>query len=174
MSGIRELLPPFVSGDAGIGALLDGCGGELDRLEEAGRVLSRRAAASIADDAGLRRWERELGLPVRDDLPPDARRPEVLAALDFFTTSTPRKLREMLTRMTGGTVTVTEDPAAGAVAADVVTAGHVPPDLCGVQAALRRTTPAHLQCSLSTTSAMTGTPGGRRCLHGGVRLLISE
>ena len=173
MSAIRGTLPPFMSAWPEIGALLDALGAELDRLEAGAETLCLRTAASTADDPGLTRWERDLGLSVRSDLGTATRRTEVLAALDFFTTCTPHKLRSMLAHMTGGVVTLTESPAAGTISAAVTAEDAVPADLRGVQNALRRAVPAHLGCGMTATARMDGTSGGARCLTGSVSLRIT-
>lgn len=170
MSAIRETLPPFAA-DL-LGPLLDAAGSELDLLESETQALCRRAAASTADGRGLTRWERELGLPARADLSTETRRAEVLAALDFFTVCTPDKIRRMLARLTGGSAALTEDFSAGAVRCAVTVADGIPADLRGVQTALRRAVPAHLDCALSAAAALSGSGGGARCLWGGMRLLI--
>ena len=55
---------------------------ELQRLEDAIRLSRSRGLLQQCDAVGLARWEADLGLPPRPDLPLHSRRALALAALD--------------------------------------------------------------------------------------------
>ena len=82
MADLKKTLPPSTAQARGISAVLDSCDGELEQLERETRAACRRLAAGTADGAGCTLWERELGLPVREDLSPDVRRALIAIALE--------------------------------------------------------------------------------------------
>lgn len=173
MSRICETLPAFICKDTEICAVLNAIGLELDRLENAARLYCRRTSVSSADEEGLLIWERELGLFARADLSAERRRAAVLAALDFFTPCTLNKLYALLHRMTEGEIRITENAAEGTISAELNTEKQVPPDLFGVQTALRRLTPAHLSPSLCAHSVMDGSCAVQRFLSGSIKLIFN-
>lgn len=172
MADIKKTLPPGVGASRGIGAVLDSCGGELERLEEEARAACLRLAAGTADAAGCALWERELGLDIREDLPLSGRRVLIQVALEQMDTCTPEKLRAFVLRMLEGQVTLKEDPARYRVEIAAQVERFLVPSLRSVHRALRRATPAHLDCVLKAEAQAESLSTPRRALIQGMKLEI--
>ena len=155
MADIKKTLPQSVGESRGIGEILDSCGTELDLLEQEARAACLRLAAATADSKGCALWERELGLEVREDLPLSARRVLIQVALEQMDTCTPEKLRAFVLRMLEGQVEK-----------------FLGPSLRYVEKALRRATPAHLDCVLSARADLNTDTRPRRALLQGIKLEI--
>lgn len=155
MADIKKTLPQSVGESRGIGEILDSCGTELDLLEQEARAACLRLAAATADSKGCALWERELGLEVREDLPLSARRVLIQVALEQMDTCTPEKLRAFVLRMLEGQVEK-----------------FLVPSLRYVEKALRRATPAHLDCVLSARADLNTDTRPRRALLQGIKLEI--
>ena len=155
MADIKKTLPQSGGESRGIGEILDSCGTELDLLEQEARAACLRLAAATADSKGCALWERELGLEVREDLPLSARRVLIQVALEQMDTCTPEKLRAFVLRMLEGQVEK-----------------FLVPSLRYVEKALRRATPAHLDCVLSARADLNTDTRPRRALLQGIKLEI--
>lgn len=104
MDNLRTALPPRY-GDLGqITLLLQALEQELQRLETHARTVADRGYIATADEAGLARWEEDLGLTHRTDLDLHSRRILLQGALDRACTGTEADLRAYAVRLTGGTV----------------------------------------------------------------------
>ena len=172
MADIKKTLPDSGGSSRGVGAILESCDSELDRLEEEARAACFRLAAATADAKGCAMWERELGLDIREDLPLSARRVLIQVALEQMDTCTPDKLRALVLRMLEGEVTVSEDFARYTVYMAASVEKFLVPSLRSVHRALRRATPAHLDCVLSASTEVATDPTPRRALVQGMKLEI--
>ena len=172
MADIKKTLPQSVGDSRGIGAILESCDKELDKLEEEARAACFRLAAATADAKGCALWERELGLDIREDLPLSARRVLIQVALEQMDTCTPEKLRAFVLRMLEGEVTVTEAFPQYTVYLAAKVEKFLVPSLRSVHRALRRTVPAHLDCVLSAETDMSNDPKPQRVLSQGIKLEI--
>ncbi len=172
MADIKKTLPQSVGESRGIGAILESCDKELDKLEEEARAACFRLAAATADAKGCALWERELGLDIREDLPLSARRVLIQVALEQMDTCTPEKLRAFVLRMLEGEVTVTEAFPQYTVYLAAKVEKFLVPSLRSVHRALRRTVPAHLDCVLSAEADMSNDPKPQRVLSQGIKLEI--
>lgn len=172
MADIKKTLPQSVGDSRGIGAILESCDKELDKLEEEARAACFRLAAATADAKGCALWERELGLDIREDLPLSARRVLIQVALEQMDTCTPEKLRAFVLRMLEGEVTVTEAFPQYTVYLAAKVEKFLVPSLRSVHRALRRTVPAHLDFVLSAEADMSNDPKPQRVLSQGIKLEI--
>ena len=172
MADIKKTLPESVGDSRGIGTILESCDSELERLEEEARAACFRLAAATADAKGCALWERELGLDLREDLPLSARRVLIQVALEQMDTCTPEKLRALVLRMLEGEVTITEEYARYTVYLAARVEKFLVPSLRSVHRALRRATPAHLDCVLSANAEIETDPTPRRALLQGMKLEI--
>ena len=168
MADIKKTLPDSVGSSRGVGAILESCDSELDRLEEEARAACFRLAAATADAKGCAMWERELGLDIREDLPLSARRVLIQVALEQMDTCTPDKLRALVLRMLEGEVTVSEDFACYTVYLAASVEKFLVPSLRSVH----RASPAHLDCVLSASTEVATDPTPRRALVQGMKLEI--
>lgn len=149
MADLKKTLPPSTAQARGISAVLDSCDGELEQLERETRAACRRLAAGTADGAGCTLWERELGLPVREDLSPDVRRALIAIALEGRETCTPERLKRHLSRMLEGQVTLTESFADYRLSVTAQVERFAVASLKQVEAVLRQAVPAHLAITLT-------------------------
>ncbi len=172
MADVKKTLPASVGSSRGIGAILDSCDRELDRLEEEARAACFRLAAATADAKGCALWERELGLDIREDLPLSARRVLIQVALEQMDTCTPEKLRAFVLRMLEGELTVTEEFDRYKVYLAAKVEHFLVPSLRSVHRALRRAAPAHLDCVLSAQAEAQTDTAPRRALIQGIKLEI--
>lgn len=172
MADVKKTLPPSVGASQGIGAILDSCDSELDRLEQEARAASLRLAAGTADEEGCELWERELGLDVRKDLPLEARRTLIRIALEQMDTCTPAKLLELLGRMLEGEATLTEEFDAYTVRLAVQVSRFLVPSLRQVEQTLRKALPAHLDYALSASTQLETESPPKRALFSGMTLEI--
>ncbi|MDD5908385.1 MAG: DUF2313 domain-containing protein [Clostridia bacterium] len=172
MADIKKTLPQSVGESRGIGEILDSCGTELELLEQEARAACLRLAAATADSKGCALWERELGLEVREDLPLSARRVLIQVALEQMDTCTPEKLRAFVLRMLEGQVELREDFEGYTVYLAAQVEKFLVPSLRYVEKALRRATPAHLDCVLSARADLNTDTRPRRALLQGIKLEI--
>ncbi len=172
MADIKKTLPPSVGLSRGVGAILESCDAELDRLEEEARAACFRLAASTADGIGCALWERELGLDVREDLPLSGRRALIQVALEQMDTCTPEKLRAFVLRMLDGELTITEEFEQYRVYLAAQVERFLVPSLRSVQRALRRAAPAHLDYVLQARADAFTHAAPRRALSQGMKLEI--
>ncbi len=143
MNNLLSSLPPRYSDCGQITLLLQALEQELARLEAAVQAVAARGLLATADEAGLRRWEDDLGLSHRPDLSPDARRAILQAALDRNCHGTTAALKEYTDRLVGSTDTrLQQDYASYALTFTVPQ--HTLLDLYSLQHWVRKRLPAHV------------------------------
>ncbi len=173
MAELKKTLPPSVAEARGIGNILDSCDSELDRLEQEARAACLRLAAGSTDAAGCALWERELGLSVREDLPPEVRKHLIRIALEGRETCTPERLKGLLGRMLEGEIALTERFSAYRVELTAQVEKFLVASLRQVESVLRQATPAHLEVHLSAEAQRVTDPVSRRGLTAGMKLEIT-
>lgn len=143
MNRLLDALPERYAACGQITLLLEALETELEALEQAVRTTVDRGLVARADQEGLVRWERDLGLAHRPDLTAEGRRAMVLAALDRSYDGTPAGLETFARRLTGtADAAVTQDPAAYTVTLTTGSTDLV--DVYSLQDWVRRRLPAHL------------------------------
>ncbi|MBR5537477.1 MAG: DUF2313 domain-containing protein [Clostridia bacterium] len=173
MADVKKTLPPSTAQAWGVASILDSCDGELEQLERETRAACRRLAAGTADGAGCALWERELGLPVREDLPPDVRRALIAIALEGRETCTPERLKRHLGRMLEGEITLTEAFADYGISLAAQVEHFAVASLKQVETVLRQAVPAHLAVSLSAAAQAATRPASGRGTAVGMNLEIT-
>lgn len=161
-------LPESMTAIAPVGAVLEAVeAGEQALRDEAARY-QLRWLLSTADAEGLSRWEKDFGLPDWTGVDPALRRERLRPYLLGSGTLTVRAVQELVRILCGcEDVEVTEDFPHCAVDVAVIGGPEIPlRQLGGVNAALQRRKPAHLQVSVSPAVALYS----QRCeaLHGGI------
>lgn len=116
---------------------------ELAHLEEEVQATAARGLIARADEAGLCRWEDDLGLTHRPDLTLDGRRAILHAALDRAYCGTAESLATYAEALTGTTgAQVQQDPASFALTLTTGESDLV--DFYSLQHWVGRRLPAHL------------------------------
>lgn len=172
MNNLQKTLPPSTARSRGIETILQTCGQALEQVESEARAACVRLTAGLADQAGAALWERELGLEIREDLPLEARRALILAALEQMETCTPRRLLALLARLIEGEGSLREDFPAYHLYLTVQAARFLVPSLRLVERVLRQTIPAHLGASLAVKADLETEPRAQRGLFQGIHLEI--
>ena len=173
MADVKKTLPPSTAQARGIAAVLDSCDSELEQLEQETRAACRRLAAGTADGAGCTLWERELGLPVREDLSPDVRRAIIAIALEGRETCTPERLKRHLGRMLEGEITLSESFDRYSISLAAQVEHFAVASLKQVENVLRQAVPAHLAVNLSAAAQAETQPALWRGTVAGMHLEIT-
>lgn len=172
MADIKRTLPPSAGETLYIGALLESIGGELNAVEREARASCQRLSVERSDEAGAALWEKELGLEHPDALSLRARKVLLRLALEKRRTCTPERLKAYLGQMLEGEVALTEDFAHYALRMQVQITDFAVPSVEAVQRAMRKLTPAHLNCTLQASARISGAEAPGRLLHTGIRMKI--
>ena len=154
MADLKKTLPPSTGAARGIGAVLESCDGELNRLEDEARAACCRLAAGTTDQVGCALWEQELGLASGEGLPLEVRRNLIRIALEGRETCTPQWLMNLVRRMLEGEVTLKERFADYRVELTAQVEHFSVNSLRQVQAVLRQAVPAHLEIALQAAAAL--------------------
>lgn len=140
---LKAYLPPFVREDPVMAAFFDAVGPELDDAIDRGLSIPAQAWPHLVT-WGMARLEAVYGLPVSEGAPLEKRRSALLARMRGSGTSTVAQIAAIARSFAGGSVSLTEDPAAYTVTVEFIDELGVPPYLEALQDALRAAIPAHL------------------------------
>ena len=148
-------LPPRYANCGQITLLLQVLQQELQHLEDAARTVSHRGLLQHCDAIGLSRWERDLGLAHRPDLPLDSRRALALAALDRAYDGTMQGLERYLRALAAPEALLLQPDYAGFDLA-VTLEGELQVDDYTLQHRLSHRLPAHISCSFLSKTVEIG------------------
>ena len=148
-------LPPRYANCGQITLLLQVLQQELQRLEDASRTAYDRGLLQRCDATGLARWERDLGLAHRSDLPLDSRRALALAALDRAYDGTIPGLERYLRALAAPEALLLQPNYAGFDLA-VTLEGDLRVDDYTLKHRLSHRLPAHISCSFLSKQEENG------------------
>ena len=152
MDKLLDALPARYANCGQITRLLRTLRLELDHLEQQVQAAAARGLISQADEAGLRRWEDDLGLTHRPDLTLEGRRAILHAALDRAHCGTAEALAAYAEALTGTAgAQVAQDHAAFALTLTTEESNLV--DFYSLQHWVGRRLPAHVTGTFVRTAA---------------------
>lgn len=141
---MTSYLPGYYQSSRVMRALVQGQGGELDRLRQA---LEETFAQFFVGTAtwSLKDWEAELGLPVAPAQPEGERRDKIRSRLRGMGACTIKLVKQVAESYDNGVVEPIEDHAGYTVIIKFVDTRGVPPNIDDLKAAVRAIVPAHLK-----------------------------